>query len=347
MQNEGVEKNLDLWLKIEAGLENRHLPYRFEMGLLRACFDAYIKQRLLDGRDAEMAAMRCLKSPENSSPAEGIQKAIEYIESKPGADSRLLGKCIDLSEKLHDKVKWKTSVSRYRAFNWRRGAFMDSIDVPVDNSPWLLRKLSHILTMDVCAAKAGKKALLARIEPQSPIRCYNLGEGGKDSIVQGRSPKAWEQDPGFANSPFREFAANGLQSRFEYRTAAIKQVVPESWMSGIAVLYQTPLVLIVPDIKSDETYEIAVVYFSHRSLTRARLIGGSDFVIDDDITIQNSLTTPDYLPVRFYQIPPQIVENETLKLTWQAMVGTKVFCISELWVYPAEMSTEAKLIIDY
>jgi hypothetical protein len=346
-QNKGVEKNLDLWLNIETSLGNRHPPYRFEMGLLRACFDAYTRQRLIGSRNSEMAAIGCLRSPENASPAEGAEKAIEYLESKPGRNSRILGKCIDLSEKLHGKVGWKTSVSRYGAFNWRRGAFMDSIDVPVDNSPWFLRKLRHIVPMDEYDAEVEKKALLSRIEPPPPMRRYNLGDGGKDSIVQGLSPKAWEQDPGFVNSPFREFASNGLQSRSEYSTTAAKQAVPESWMCGVAVLYQTPLVLIVPDLKSDETYEIAVVYFSHRSLTRARLIAGSGFLIDDDITIQNSLTTPDYRPVRFYQVPPQIVENETLKLTWQAMVGTKVFCISELWVYPAGMSAEAKLIIDF
>lgn len=150
-ENGGVEATFAFWkgLEAKAPLLNKD-NWRWQMLLLRAYYDTYTRRRLLYEQDSEKkvnhilsgitgnnwqtiinAARAELAIPDSLNVAPGIRKRIEEI-------------CAD----LYRTTGFQSSVPKYKAKGYERGAVLDFVDYPLNNRWWLDDQLDSIGKID-------------------------------------------------------------------------------------------------------------------------------------------------------------------------------------------------------
>jgi len=126
------------------------LNWRFQQGLYRAYYDAYIKARLHYEVELEDRALSVLKNaPEIGSlaamdRAEAVLDRAVTARTKPEWRAR----AFELAEALFQSIRMQMSVPRYQAIRLNRGATLDTIDEPVNNSVRLKRSFYFIRDID-------------------------------------------------------------------------------------------------------------------------------------------------------------------------------------------------------
>jgi len=169
--NKVIGETLSLWKKLET--ENSQLAgnWRWQQLIMRAYYDAYIQERLTYVKDLEGEANEILGKAKSLGANEAMKEALVYLQK---ADKELVGqdlkqKVLQYGEDLFKSVGAQTSVPKYNASGYERGAVLDFIDYPLNNRWWLEDKF-----MEIKALKSEEEKL-ARLEY---IRTYeNPGEG--------------------------------------------------------------------------------------------------------------------------------------------------------------------------
>ncbi|MCX7591627.1 MAG: hypothetical protein N2255_08375, partial [Kiritimatiellae bacterium] len=164
--NAGVEQTLTQWLDLEARVPERvKNNWRFQQAVLRACFDAYVRRRLLKEQEAEQKMWKVLR--EAVSP-EAIEEAKAILnEARPGkcvapgaygiapdvregtgpAVNELRRRCFELADALWENIGEQLSVERHHASRTYRGAFLDTIDAPLNDVEWLSTEFDRIRSL--------------------------------------------------------------------------------------------------------------------------------------------------------------------------------------------------------
>jgi len=171
MGNEVIGETLSLWKKLER--ENSQLAgnWRWQQLVMRAYYDAYIQERLSYEKSLETEAYEILAKATTIGADEAMKEALVYLHK---ADNELVGqdlkqKVVQYAEDLFISVGAQTSVSKYNASGYERGAVLDFIDYPLNNKWWLEDKFKEIKELK------SEEEKLARLEF---IRTYeNPGEG--------------------------------------------------------------------------------------------------------------------------------------------------------------------------
>ncbi|HEX5025435.1 MAG TPA: hypothetical protein VFV68_09185 [Agriterribacter sp.] len=140
VENGGVETNFLFWQQLEKDNQqlNNH-NWRWQMLLLRAYYDAYTRRRLIYEQELEKEANSILRTVNGT----GIQKAMELALAKVNeADTKpispLLRKRVEqLCADLFASTGLQTSVPKYQARGYERGAVLDFVDYPLNNRWWL------------------------------------------------------------------------------------------------------------------------------------------------------------------------------------------------------------------
>ncbi len=128
LKNTGVDAALREFQAIEkAGGPTVKLNWRFQQALYRACYDAYLRQRLQYETDLESAALNTLREARTL----GTQKAVAEAEAildraikKPVA-RELRARVFELAEALFQSIRAQLSVPKYQALAVERGANLD------------------------------------------------------------------------------------------------------------------------------------------------------------------------------------------------------------------------------
>ncbi len=123
--------------------------WRFQMALYRAYYDAYVRSRLLYEMGLEEQALDQLRQ----APTLGALRAIDRAEiildqavSQPIA-SAWRTRIFQLAEALFQSIHMQLSVPFYAAQSETRGANLDGVDYPLNDSPWLKEHFAHIRTL--------------------------------------------------------------------------------------------------------------------------------------------------------------------------------------------------------
>jgi len=169
--NKVIGETLSLWKKLET--ENSQLAgnWRWQQLIMRAYYDAYIQERLTFEKNLEREANEVLGKAKSLGADEAMEEALIYLQK---ADTELVGqdlkqKVLQYGEDLFKSVGAQTSVPKYNASGYERGAVLDFIDYPLNNRWWLEDKF-----MEIKGLKSEDEKL-ARLEY---IRTYeNPGEG--------------------------------------------------------------------------------------------------------------------------------------------------------------------------
>jgi len=309
--NEGVEETLRLWLDLEEKASHElRANWRFQQGLLRACFDASVRRRLLHEAGLERQVLASLRERPNAAALDEARSMLETGQADPVA-ADLRQRCWELADDLWQGIGAQLSTSRHHGQRTARGAFMDSIDVPLNDSEWLLEEIQRI------------RAIPAAIEQEKAIRALvgrtDPGPGGfydsfGDAPSWGRVDpgEGWERDPGRFASPIIGYRAGPK---------------PLAWRNSLTAYYDTPIRISYRTLDPAAAYTLRVTYVGGAWPCHVRLTANDDHLVHEELGLKSGL----YL-TREYPLPGEVTRNGSLVLTWSTRDGELGARIAELWL---------------
>ncbi|MBN2594694.1 MAG: hypothetical protein JXA81_14395 [Sedimentisphaerales bacterium] len=327
-----ANNSVDVTLKQWKSMEKQFPPdiaknYRFQIGLLRAYYDAYIRERLIHETALESQAIEVLRDAANVSSLEKI-KAAETILNQTW--NKLVAqdykkRCWEIADYLFEAIGSQTSVKRHKAQSGR-GDFMDYIDAPLSNVIWLLSQFEKVRQIqDEQTRLAAIDELLDRDNPGPGGFYDNLGMSIETPRL-GEYP-TWQDDPGSLQSPRASFGA-GLRGAEWVHTVQAKgfdgSAIPLAWMNQITTLYETPLNVIYENLDSESSYTLRVAYTGR---FRAKI----QLTADDKFQIHEMKET-EKVPISEFPIPNEATKDGRLKLTWTCPEGQRGSQVAELWL---------------
>ncbi|MCX7795889.1 MAG: hypothetical protein N2380_05155 [bacterium] len=323
--NDRIDITLKQWQDVEKSVSEEVLNnYRFQMCLLRAYYDAYIRRRLIYETELERSALDILEKSKELGSLRTIELAEEILEKakiQPVAQD-YKNRCWELADKLFKNIGSQLSVERYNAIAWDRGAFMDDIDMPLNNYRWFKIQFERIRKIET--EEDRQKAIYEIVNRTNP------GPGGfYDNLGNPRSQKRiisykrWEEDPGYLSSPVVVFTPYLLHINRELE----EQLggVPLALVNSIATLYDTPLVIRYENLEQDSDYRLRVTYIGAIG-GKIKLIANERFLIHDFIDTKRKVLTEEF------KISKDVITKGELTLKWVADDGERGCEVAEIWL---------------
>ncbi|MBI4892680.1 MAG: hypothetical protein HY821_18795 [Acidobacteria bacterium] len=164
--NGSVESTLRHWNDLEKRSPQLAGNWRWQMCLLRANYDAYVRRRLIQDTELEEKANTILAQVQKLGSEKAISAATatlnEAVDDPAGPELR--ARIIELCARLYQSIWLQTSVAKYNASGAERGAVLDFIDNPLNNRWWLEDEFAKVRKVPDEAAKAKRLLELARWE---------------------------------------------------------------------------------------------------------------------------------------------------------------------------------------
>jgi hypothetical protein len=202
--NGGVEAALAKWNDLERRMPHLAANWRWQMCLLRANYDAFVRRRLIQDGRLEREANAILAAAARTGAAQAMAAAGEVLNravSAP-AGAELRHRIAELGERLFQSIGLQTSVPKYHASGAERGAVLDFLDNPLNNRWWLEDEFAKVRALASEAEKVRRLEELARWEDPGPGSFYDDIGNIRNSprVVKGEGedsdPLFWWWDQG-------------------------------------------------------------------------------------------------------------------------------------------------------
>lgn len=300
--NTGVYTTLQQVQELERNASpHAKLNWRFQQVLYRAYYDAYCRSRLIYESHLEEAAMEMLRNaPQMGSlsamrNAEGIlNRAVLERVSK---DWR--ARIFELAEALYQSIRMQLSVDKYQALAIRRGANLDTIDVPLNNRLWLIAEFDKIRKLGDEATRLRRLESIERWTDPGPGGFYDdLGDYGRQPhLLRGVGS---DRDPASFATPLI-----GFRHQDGWRT---------SWQRHAYVLYEQTLQMRYTGLDPNAEYQLRVVY------------GGDGYRFKigcwaDSQVVHGYIDKPTSPQVLEFDVPPSTTADGELILNWRQPPG--------------------------
>ncbi len=313
-ENLGLEAALRHWRALE--LRNPEMVqsnWRFQMYLLRAYCDAYLRRRaIVEARCESRACSVLLRASEFGSETAISKARAELAAAERDSDSWTYRYRIEeLCQLLFDTIGMQLSIHPpYLAKNPERGAVLDTIDCPLNNRVWMEAQFREILALKDTAAQTWRLTSIANWEhpvrnrerPLAGIFYDDLGNPFNQPHVLRET--AWEADPGYVNS---------VQCEYSFATDNISlkpSACRLSWLDQGQTLYGQPLRMRYEGLEPGTSYVLRVTY-AGRFRSTMRLVA------DGVQEIHGWLPQPKVLEPIDFDVPPEAVADGVLELEWQ------------------------------
>jgi hypothetical protein len=237
-ENAAVTATLDIFRDMERRATPRDLAnWRFQQGLYRAYYDAYIRERLNYETMLESQAMDALRIGDKEAANDYLDRAVNDPVF-PEYRSRVF----ELADALFKSIKMQLSVKLYQAIAVDRGANLDTIDVPLNDRLWLKKKI----------AEAKDQAAL-------------------DALVNRRNPGAdgFYDDLGVVGEQPHLVHDKATYLGFNYNAEW-----PMAWWNHAGSLYDAPLRMLYTGLDPQAQYRLRVVYAGDSPRVKMRLTAG-------------------------------------------------------------------------
>jgi hypothetical protein len=146
VDNGAVEGTLSTWQQLNNRAPELRGNWRWQMCLLRANYDAYVRRRLIHETELEAQANALLEEAPKRGADNAMTAAMAVLNdavTHPAAPE-LRQRIIDLCDELFHSIGLQTSVKKYFAIGAERGAVLDFIDSPLNNRLWLEDQFAEI-----------------------------------------------------------------------------------------------------------------------------------------------------------------------------------------------------------
>lgn len=197
--NGAVEATLLAWQSLEAKAPELAGNWRWQMCLLRAVYDAYVRRKLLYETGLEAEANSILLS-RGEMPDRAMDEALAVLDravSQPAAPD-LRSRIIELCERLFQSIGLQTSVEKYHASGAERGAVLDFIDNPLNNRWWLEDEFKKIRALPTKGEQRNRLLEIATWANPGEGSFYDdIGHAADSPHVDGDA----EQDPDSFRGP--------------------------------------------------------------------------------------------------------------------------------------------------
>lgn len=328
--NERVPQTLRQWKDMESQATSEVLGnYRFQMCLLRAYYDAYIQRRLIYETELEQEAKDILATAGRIGSLRAIQWAKHILKKATENPVRqdLRNRCFELSDAVYKSIGSQLTVKQPQAAKPGRGNFMDQIDLPLNDSSWLLSQFEKSEKMGNEKLRLQSIHDLLNRQDPGPGGFYdNLGTlflTWRRIIRQ----KTWSEDPGGLDAPFVDFGTNlqGEEEWVDILPVGFKdQAVPHAWMTTITTAYDTPFKMYYDRLNPQSSYSIRIAY-TGRFDSHIKLVAGNQYTIHDYFLIGEK-------PIYEFPIPTAAYADGNLELTWSCMHGERGTQVAEVWI---------------
>ena len=325
--NERVQSNLQQWQEIEEQATPEMTGnFRYQMGLIRAYFDAFVQKRLIYETYLEQKS----KEELGKYPELGIGKAVLNCKSilaqawKEPIDQTYKLRCEQLADDLFKSIGAQLTIEKHGAMGGR-GNFLDNIDNPLNDVAWIYSQLS---TLKNAANDIEKISIIDGI-----LQRANPGPGGfYDNFG---NPASWDRivmhydlrkDPGNLRTPRASFGV-GLQGKEWVHEITAKgfegEAAPLAWMNQITTLYDLPLEIEYENLDSKAEYTIKVAY-TGRFRSRMKMMA-------DDIQIHDFIKTG-IQPIYEFPIPAEALKDGKVIFSWTCGAAERGAQVSEIWI---------------
>ncbi len=326
LTNAHVPLTLQQWQAMEQKASPKVLNnFRFQMGLIRAYFDAYVHRRLLYETELEQQARDVLSNANETGSEQALQKAKAILtQNFPFAQS-YKERCLALADNLYQSIGAQLTVEKHGAMGGR-GNFIDNLDAPLNDAVWLMAQIDNIeqITTEKEQLQAIHKTL-HRTDPGPGGFYDNFGSPGSWSKVIVH--KSWEEDPGSLHSPRVSFGA-GIQGKEWVHEITAKgfagQAIPLAWSNQVTTLYDQPLEIVYDDLNPQSSYTIRVAY-TGRFRSKMKLIADDNYQIHDFIQTGTQ-------PIYEFPIPAEALQDGKVKFSWTCGEGERGAQVAEIWI---------------
>lgn len=297
------------------------------MGLIRAYFDDYTRQRLIYELELEQQARRALASAGKSGAMKAIRDAESWLEK--AWKERILPdhqqKCYDLADSLFKSIGAQLTMKKHGAMSGR-GNFVDLIHMPLNDAPYLLDQFKRIEKLTSEAEMLREiDQLLHRTDP-GPGGFYDHF-GDPESWYRVVPGLPWEKDPGSLQSPRIGFGVGLVGEEWvdEIQATGFKgQVTPRAWMKQAKTLYDQPLQIRYDNLDPEAAYRLRISY-TGRFRSRMRM------TTDDGQTIHDFIQTGEQ-PTFEFNVPKAATADGKVIFEWTCGEGERGSQVTEIWL---------------
>jgi len=302
--NTGVNATLQQFQAMERDAAPRVLHnWRFLQPLYRAYYDAYVRSRLVAETRLEDRALERLREATPGTSRRALADATEILgeaDHKPSADWRL--RVYTLAEALFQTVRQQLSVERYQAIAVGRGATLDTLETPLNDSDWLLQRFAEAAALGDENARLDAMRRIVNWTDPGPGGYYDdLGNPSQEPHLVQRST--------FAEDPQRfKSSTTGFVYRPEWRL---------SWITQAESFWETPVELRYTSLDPDAAYRVRVVYAGDvfGANTPIRLVANDKYEIHPLMKKESPVK-----PLEF-DVPVEATRGGTLTLAFSGPSG--------------------------
>lgn len=325
--NDGVLRTLQQWQEIERSASPEVLSnFRFQMGLIRAYFDAYVYRRLVYETELEQQARDILTSENGKGSIQALEDAGEVLArawTNPVVPE-WKERCVALADSLFNSIGAQLTVEKHHAAPGR-GNFIDNIDLPLNDAMWLLDRFSVIKSIQNESDRLAEIEKLVQRTNPGPGGYYD-NFGSPRSWVKVKSNVRLEDDPGGLLSPRVSFGI-GLKNEEWVHEVTAKgfegESSPMSWMTQVTALYDQPLKIKYDNLDPHSSYTIRVAY-TGRFRSKMKMMA-------DDLLVHDFIQTG-IQPIYEFQIPREAVSDGKVVFKWTCGEGERGSQVSEIWL---------------
>ncbi|MFN8706266.1 MAG: hypothetical protein ACK526_15525 [Planctomyces sp.] len=322
-KNDSVEKTFTHWQNLRSQLPDAaQNNWRFELALLRADYDAYLKRRQARHLQIEQEAKDVLRNAATIGTESAISKAqsiLAQVKTDTTAED-LRKRLTELGHLLFRNIGLQLNTPDFGASNPERGAVLDYLDYPLNDSPWLESQFAEILKLSDKAEQLSRLQRIIDWENPGPGSFYDdLGcVDRQPHLLPNDREKAWHSDPGFISSPQSEFI-----DRLDRGTMAFKHE-RISWLNQAETLFGAPLRMRYTKLDPQAKYRLRVTY-AGRFRATMRLVA------DQTHEIHGPLPQPSPVSPVEFEIPQAATADGALDLQWE-LIAQRGCQVAEVWL---------------